>query len=533
MKAEDDLGRGLKSVEIFGTILGSMTGLGERPGLVEIAAASGLQPAQLRPYLTSLQRLGLLELDADAKGHAIGPLAARLGQCRLEMIGQSYGVLPLAQRIAAERDLLVALVFWAGQMPTVAKVIPSRSSLNLNLRPGTVYNVTGTATGRVFLALSDDPRVAERAEDEFEARTDVPGIGDVPERATLEAMISEIHETGYSFVQDAYFPGINGLAVPVFDEGERLLCVMTIVGSTSGLPRRSVADLAEEISRDLRAARDEPAVFAELPAGIMEPAEEAASVPEDRRGVGSAEIAGRLLSAMARSPEPRKLKDVCSDAALVPAKAHGYLVSLRRTGLVEKVPGSPRYRLGPVAAELLLVRLHSYDAFESARKLIGELSGETGMMCFLSVWGTYGPVVVDIVRGREARHTDIHIGRSMPLARSATGLLFRAHISAELRGPAVLAERAAFPRLHDANPEDDLLDAQAREIRAAGCATWEQRGPIRLRSLAAPIFDHNGEIWFAVTMTGELERVLADETHLRQQLLAAVARISADLGHAP
>jgi len=182
---------------------------------------------------------------------------------------------------------------------------------------------------------------------------------------------------------------------------------------------------------------------------------------------------------------------------------------------------------------LLLVLLHSYDAFESARKLIGELSGETGMMCFLSVWGTYGPVVVDIVRGREARHTDIHIGRSMPLARSATGLLFRAHISAELRGPAVLAERAAFPRLHDTNPEDDLLDAQAREFRAAGCATWEQRGPIRLRSLAAPIFDHNGEIWFAVTMTGELERVLADETHLKQQLLAAVARISADLGHAP
>ena len=100
---------------------------------------------------------------------------------------------------------------------------------------------------------------------------------------------------------------------------------------------------------------------------------------------------------------------------------------------------------------------------------------------------------------------------------------------ADTSGDLIAAANACFRAMG----EGDLLDAQAREIRAAGCATWEQRGPIRLRSLAAPIFDHNGEIWFAVTMTGELERVLADETHLKQQLLAAVARISADLGHAP
>ncbi|WP_370215136.1 hypothetical protein [Salipiger bermudensis] len=96
-----------------------------------------------------------------------------------------------------------------------------------------------------------------------------------------------------------------------------------------------------------------------------------------------------------------------------------YLTSLQRPGLLELDADAKGHTIG-------------HDAFESARKLIGELSSEIGMMCFLSVWGAYGPVVVDIVRGREARHTDIHIGRSMPLARSATRLLFRAHISAAL-----------------------------------------------------------------------------------------------------
>lgn len=544
--AESELGRGIKSVEIFGAVLSAMNQLDDRPGLAEIAAAAGLQAAQVRPYLTSLQRLGLLEFDPEARGHAIGPLAARLGQCRLEMLGRRYGFLALAQNIATSRDLLVGLVFWAGRLPTVAKVIPSRTSLNLNLRPGTVYNVTGTATGRVFLALSDDPRVAARAEAELSGQIELPAIGDVPDRARLDRMTARIRETGHSFVQDAYFPGVNGLAVPVLDEEGRMVCAMTFVGTADGLPETTAGELAADVAERLRQYRTQPPVSPDGSAPMTLPAFgpveslpdevaplEATAVPEDRRGVGSAEIAGRLLAAMARSPDPRKLKDVCADADIVPAKAHGYMVSLRRTGLVEKVPGSPRYRLGPVTAEMLLVRLHSYDALETTRKLIHDLSRDTGMMCFLSAWGTYGPVVVDIVRGREARHTDIHIGRSMPLASSATGLLFRAHTSADMRAPALAAERAAFPQRHARGPGEAQLDAGAAEIRAAGYTTWEQRGPVRLRSLSAPVFDHNGEMWFAVTMTGELERITADEPHLLQQLRAGVARISADLGYAP
>ncbi|WP_418789357.1 helix-turn-helix domain-containing protein [Salipiger bermudensis] len=118
--------------------------------------------------------------------------------------------------------------------------------------------------------------------------------------------------------------------------------------------------------------------------------------------------------------ERHGLVEIAAASGLQPAQLRPYLTSLQRLGLLELDADAKGHTIGR-------------DAFESARKLIGE----TGMMCFLSVWGTYGPVVVDIVRGREARHTEIHIGRSMPLARSALGCCF-ARMSAPPSCPTVV-----------------------------------------------------------------------------------------------
>ena len=56
----------------------------------------------------------------------------------------------------------------------------------------------------------------------------------------------------------------------------------------------------------------------------------------DKRGIQSIEVGGQLLRALVRSGEPMMLRDLAAAAGMPPAKAHPYLVSFARLGLVEQ-----------------------------------------------------------------------------------------------------------------------------------------------------------------------------------------------------
>jgi len=55
----------------------------------------------------------------------------------------------------------------------------------------------------------------------------------------------------------------------------------------------------------------------------------------ESRGIQSIEVGGELLRALARSGEPMMLRDLAREAGMTPAKAHPYLASFSRIGLIE------------------------------------------------------------------------------------------------------------------------------------------------------------------------------------------------------
>jgi DNA-binding IclR family transcriptional regulator len=75
------------------------------------------------------------------------------------------------------------------------------------------------------------------------------------------------------------------------------------------------------------------------------------------RGIQSIEVGGRLLRALARVGEPMMLRDLAREAGMTPAKAHPYLVSFSRLGLVERNDIAGRYEVGALALELGLCQL--------------------------------------------------------------------------------------------------------------------------------------------------------------------------------
>ena len=55
-----------------------------------------------------------------------------------------------------------------------------------------------------------------------------------------------------------------------------------------------------------------------------------------QRGIQSIEVGGQLLRALVHHGRPMALKDLAREAEMSPAKAHPYMVSFGRLGLIEQ-----------------------------------------------------------------------------------------------------------------------------------------------------------------------------------------------------
>ncbi len=251
------------------------------------------------------------------------------------------------------------------------------------------------------------------------------------------------------------------------------------------------------------------------------------------RGVQSVEIAGRILEALMRAGRAAMLRDLAAGAAITPAQAHAYLVSLRKLGLVEQDGASGRYRLGPFALRLGLARLRGLDPLRMAAETIGQLSDQLDLMVAITVWGDHGPTVVQVHEAATQVHANVRAGTLFALTGTATGWVFAAFaapalvedmIAAELANPAHSQRVASGMRLEDVR----RMVARVREL---GYATTAGAPVPGVSAISAPVFDHGGQIQLAVTAMGPSGLVdLGPESPQIAALRAYTGALSGQLG---
>ena len=76
---------------------------------------------------------------------------------------------------------------------------------------------------------------------------------------------------------------------------------------------------------------------------------------DGRRSIQSIEVGAPLLAALVEAGKPLTLRDLAAGAGMTSAKAHPYLVSFVRVGLVQQDPLTGQYELGPFALQMGLV----------------------------------------------------------------------------------------------------------------------------------------------------------------------------------
>jgi DNA-binding IclR family transcriptional regulator len=240
----------------------------------------------------------------------------------------------------------------------------------------------------------------------------------------------------------------------------------------------------------------------------------ATDTPSAQRGIQSIEVGGQLLRALVHHGRPMALKDLARDADMTAAKAHPYMVSFGRLGLIEQDGASGHYRLGPLALQLGLIGLQQANPVHIATPLMAPLAVEIGQTVGLAVWGARGATMVHIAEAPSPVHVSLRHGTVFSLTRTASGRLFAAYLPpAEVKKMLEDERRREKQRKPDATAQAGLppvqplpswgeFDAQLDEVRTHAASRSENEVIPGVSAMAAPVFDHTGAIVLAVTAIG-------------------------------
>ncbi|SEJ87716.1 MULTISPECIES: IclR family transcriptional regulator [unclassified Variovorax] len=233
-----------------------------------------------------------------------------------------------------------------------------------------------------------------------------------------------------------------------------------------------------------------------------------------QRGIQSIEVGGQLLRALVHHGRPMALKDLAREADMTPAKAHPYMVSFGRLGLIEQDRASGHYLLGPLALQLGLISLQQADPVHIATPLIAQLAQQIGHTVALAVWGARGATIVRTAESPSPVHVNMRHGTVFSLTNTASGRVFATYLDAEVVRRLLEEERqrqkqrkaeppppAGMPPVQPLPSWSDF-QSQLREVRAHGISRSDGEVIEGVSAMAAPVFDHTGAIVLAVTAIG-------------------------------
>ncbi|MDM0075017.1 IclR family transcriptional regulator [Variovorax sp. J2P1-59] len=272
------------------------------------------------------------------------------------------------------------------------------------------------------------------------------------------------------------------------------------------------------------------------------------STDSDRaqRGIQSIEVGGQLLRALVHHGRPMALKDLAREAEMSPAKAHPYMVSFGRLGLIEQDRTSGHYLLGPLALQLGLISLQQANPVHVATPLIAELAQQIGQTVAIAVWGDRGATIVRIAESPAPLHVNMRHGTVFSLTNTASGRLFGAYLDAsvvrqlleeerqrEQKGAAALAPQRGMPPVRPLPGWKDF-EAQLHEVRAHGLSRSEGEILPGVSAMSAPAFDHTGAIVLAITAIGPAAIFDTQwDGEIARALKACAGQVSQRLGAVP
>ena len=262
-------------------------------------------------------------------------------------------------------------------------------------------------------------------------------------------------------------------------------------------------------------------------------------MPTSDGSTGTSQSLERGLAILSSFHSDRPLigvSELSRELELSRSTAHRYISTLAVLGYLQQDAESKRYRLGPKVLDLGFSAINSMDVREIAAPHLRQLSDKTGYTVNLAILD--GTEVVYIERCRTARpgqweiDLNLHVGARLPAYCTAMGKAILAFLPEEQREE-VIARIDFAPRGPHTLTDPDAFREELARIRVSGVAVNDEELAYGLRSIAAPIHAHSGEVLAALNLAVHRTMVSMDEliARLGPAVTQTAADISRGMGH--
>jgi IclR family transcriptional regulator, KDG regulon repressor len=241
-------------------------------------------------------------------------------------------------------------------------------------------------------------------------------------------------------------------------------------------------------------------------------------------------VAALLDSFTIQQPE-LGVREAARLLSLSSSTAGRLLVAMKEAGMLTQNPANRSYRLAGRVLAWAGVYSATFDLRQRAMPAIQELYSSTRETISLYIMEGDERMCIERIESNQNVRIVARLGRRLPLYAGSAGKLLLAYLP-EARAEEIIRHTDFKPLTAQTITSPDILRQELEKIRRQGYAYSSGEWEAEAAGVAAPIFDQNGDITAALTISGPVQRFTSDVVvRYIDEVTRVAAQISKDMGY--
>ena len=239
-----------------------------------------------------------------------------------------------------------------------------------------------------------------------------------------------------------------------------------------------------------------------------------------------------ILDCFVEGPSQLSLTELCARVQLNRGTTFRLLRTLEQSGYLSQDQVTKKYRLTVKVLDLQQAALNALDVARHALPSMERLNEQVEESVSVAVLERREIRYIARVPARRIMSINLEVGSKLPAHATSMGKVLLSGLSAdELKEMYGSGEMAPFTK--NTITQLGALQESLEQVRADGFALADEELELGLRSVSAPIRDHNATIIAAMNVSASTARISVDELrdNIAPLLIAAANEISVRIGY--